>query len=231
MQRYRRRVVVLLASGLIATASMAGASVCAGDCNGDGRVRINELILAVSIALENANPSEAYCAAVDGDGDGTVRIAELITAVRHALDGCPADSSTPTPAAPTRTPTRAATEPPLDVWKPATVPLDPACTGCEEEAIATGVAHGGGEGVLLYDPAVDDAVAQWGDCLTSMLQCFRSGTGVRACVASAACPGQCKNLFADRAPADGDDLALLRVVEGVYVEVGAPCRPSPRGLP
>jgi hypothetical protein len=87
---------------------------CPGDCNGDGRVAVNELVLAVGVALEKS-PLQS-CAAVDGDADGTVRISELVTAVRRALEGC-STVSTPTPSAPPRTPTRAATEPPLDVWK------------------------------------------------------------------------------------------------------------------
>lgn len=89
MQRYWRRVVVLMVSGLLASAPMASGADCAGDCNLDGHVSIAELIIAVNIALV---APRSYCAAVDADGDGTVRIAELITAVRHALDGCPADS-------------------------------------------------------------------------------------------------------------------------------------------
>jgi hypothetical protein len=54
-----------------------------GDCNGDGRVTIDEMIVGVRIALGDAPP--ATCAAFDSDGDGAVSIAELITAVGAAL--------------------------------------------------------------------------------------------------------------------------------------------------
>lgn len=54
-----------------------------GDCNGDGRVTIDELIRAVNLAL-GALPVES-CPAADCDGDGSVRINELICAVSSAL--------------------------------------------------------------------------------------------------------------------------------------------------
>jgi len=59
---------------------------CAGDCNDDGMVAINELIIGVTIALGDA--TAAQCPALDGDADGQVVIAELISAVAAALGGC-----------------------------------------------------------------------------------------------------------------------------------------------
>ena len=59
---------------------------CAGDCNGDGMVPINELISGVNIALGNAPVST--CEAFDVNGDGEVTINELIAAVNAALNGC-----------------------------------------------------------------------------------------------------------------------------------------------
>jgi len=57
----------------------------AGDCNGDGKVLINEVILAVNIAL-NAAPMSA-CPAVDVNGDLVVQVNELIRAVNSVLQG------------------------------------------------------------------------------------------------------------------------------------------------
>ena len=59
---------------------------CAGDCNGDGTITIDELVRGVSIAL-GSNATSA-CAALDDDGDGSVAINELIRAVNAALTGC-----------------------------------------------------------------------------------------------------------------------------------------------
>jgi len=65
-----------------------GCPTCTGDCNGDGAVKIDELIRAVGIALGRSNVS--VCQSADATGDGTVSIAELVTAVTHSLNGCPA---------------------------------------------------------------------------------------------------------------------------------------------
>ncbi len=61
-------------------------AACAGDCDGDATVSINELITGVNIALGNS-PASA-CPAFDGNGDGEVAINELIAAVNVALAGC-----------------------------------------------------------------------------------------------------------------------------------------------
>jgi len=59
---------------------------CAGDCDGNRRVSIDELTLGVRIALELAAVDE--CSACDADGDGRVGIEEIVRAVGGALDGC-----------------------------------------------------------------------------------------------------------------------------------------------
>lgn len=56
-----------------------------GDCNGDGVVTIDELILGVNIAL-NLRPV-ADCPAFDTDFSGSVSVGELIAAVNVALRG------------------------------------------------------------------------------------------------------------------------------------------------
>ncbi|MGE3498076.1 MAG: hypothetical protein AB7N53_09275 [Candidatus Binatia bacterium] len=58
---------------------------CAGDCDGDGTVRIADLVNAVRIAL--GEPS-TICTAADLDADGVVAVHELVTAVGKALNGC-----------------------------------------------------------------------------------------------------------------------------------------------
>jgi hypothetical protein len=97
---------------------------CVGDCNGDGRVAIAELILGVRILLGQAALSE--CPSFDADMSGTVSIAELVQAVAAALVGCPAtpvptSSATPADTAtPTESPTP--TVPPTSTATP-TVPM------------------------------------------------------------------------------------------------------------
>jgi cysteine-rich repeat protein len=92
---------VVLAA-LLSLVPAPAAAQCPGDCDGDNRVAINELIVGVNIALGSQPIST--CPAFDINGDGSVSIAELILAVNSALNGCSAMSPTPT-ATPTATPT------------------------------------------------------------------------------------------------------------------------------
>lgn len=73
-------------------------SACAGDCNDDGQVTVDEIITLVNIALGNAPVAD--CQAGDLNHDSQVTVDEILTAVNSALNGCP-----PTVATPTQTPT------------------------------------------------------------------------------------------------------------------------------
>lgn len=64
-----------------------GPPSCAGDCDGNTTVSVNELITMVNIALGAAPVST--CTAGDLDSSGTIEINEIITAVNNALNGCP----------------------------------------------------------------------------------------------------------------------------------------------
>ena len=72
------------------------ARACPSDCDGDGTVGINELVLGVEIALGSAGTDR--CAAADIDGDGQVAIQELIAGVDAALNGCADATPTATPS-------------------------------------------------------------------------------------------------------------------------------------
>ena len=60
---------------------------CVGDCDGDGVVAINELLIGVNI-VTGAAPLSA-CRVLDQNGDGTVSVNELVRAVNNALNRCP----------------------------------------------------------------------------------------------------------------------------------------------
>ena len=62
--------------------------LCAGDCNENDAVSIDELVLGVGIAL-GSRPI-AGCTALDFDGSKKVEINELVAAVARALRGCSA---------------------------------------------------------------------------------------------------------------------------------------------
>jgi hypothetical protein len=84
---------------------MPAAAACVGDCDANGRVTIDELILGVAIVL-GSQPADA-CPALAGS-EQPADIATLVAAVANALDGCGGSASaTPTTAA-TPTPTAVA---------------------------------------------------------------------------------------------------------------------------
>lgn len=70
-----------------ATNTPPPAPACAGDCNGDGSVTIDEILLAVNIAL--GSQSGSTCLPADTNHDGNVTIDEILTAISNALNRCP----------------------------------------------------------------------------------------------------------------------------------------------
>jgi hypothetical protein len=95
------------ALGALLASGPAQAQQCVGDCNGDGMVAINELIIGVNIAL-GSQPASA-CPSFDVNGDGMVTINELIQGVNNALNGCPAVNTPTNTIPPIDTPTATAT--------------------------------------------------------------------------------------------------------------------------
>ncbi len=83
------RVWTMLLAALAAcvvSSSAADASVCVGDCRGNGRVAIADLLQGVNIALGRL---ELEACPAFANTDGAVDIAQLIRATRNALYGCP----------------------------------------------------------------------------------------------------------------------------------------------
>jgi len=70
----------------VTATTFAAPAGCAGDCNGDGAVTVDELIKGVNIALGSASLDQ--CSSFDTNGDGEVTVDELVRAVNNALTGC-----------------------------------------------------------------------------------------------------------------------------------------------
>lgn len=75
-----------IAVGLLVWTGAAIAQACPGDCDADGEVTVDELILAVNVALGVG--SVDACAAADVDQSGSVTVDEILLAVQSALVGC-----------------------------------------------------------------------------------------------------------------------------------------------
>ncbi len=74
------------------------AQACVGDCNGDGRVTVDEVVRGVTIALGQG--SVQACPNLDVDGNAQITVDELLLAVHVVLDGCvaaPTATATETP--------------------------------------------------------------------------------------------------------------------------------------
>ncbi len=76
----RQRIGIVVLVSLVALRASAGLA-CTGDCDGDRRVGVEELIRGVTILLQRG--AAQPCA-----GLATANIRELVTAVRHSAHGC-----------------------------------------------------------------------------------------------------------------------------------------------
>ncbi len=82
----RKSWTVALVAGVLCWSQAATAQPCPGDCNGDERVGVGELITGVNISLGRA--ALGVCPAFDSNGDRRVSIGELIGGVSASLNGC-----------------------------------------------------------------------------------------------------------------------------------------------
>lgn len=81
------RVSLSMSDGFVAVEAAAPASACPGDCDDDGQVTIDELVLSTRIALGDSSGART-CTAADADRDQRIEVNELVGAVSAALVGC-----------------------------------------------------------------------------------------------------------------------------------------------
>lgn len=80
-----RRLWLALGFALVCSAGTVGAqTTCAGDCNEDGSVLVDELLIGIGIALEDGSP--VACMTADSNGSGKVEIQVLFNMLRMDVD-------------------------------------------------------------------------------------------------------------------------------------------------
>ena len=121
--------------------------------------------------------------------------------------------------------------PARSVWQPATQSYAPErCSegGCEPVLEIPFTADQSVN--LTYDPGVDDAVAQWADCLEVVVSCIEKTDGAAAayprCVAESSCPAPCRTAFAKRTRGLADKEQMIAALEAVFLAPDAMCNPE-----
>jgi len=109
-------------------------------------------------------------------------------------------------------------------WVPATVAYDSECSGDKCKPAGTVSLGHFGDVEFAIQPDVDDAVAQWGDCLDSLMACMEKDGTPGDCVDRSTCPQACKQKYHESTPGDVEYLAGLDAIESLFVKEGAACR-------
>jgi hypothetical protein len=110
-----------------------------------------------------------------------------------------------------------------DVWKPTTVEPDPDCAQCTE--LGAGVVAHAGDGRILVDTEVDDPVAQWNGCASSLIRCLEDADSVDDCVHASSCPEPCIQAYDDAIDGDPTFLERIDLVDAVFFTVDGICAP------
>ncbi|MDQ6954647.1 MAG: hypothetical protein Q9M20_04310 [Mariprofundaceae bacterium] len=120
-------------------------------------------------------------------------------------------------------------------WQPTTVPYDSECVGeCLEniEEIAD-IENAHLRGVkITVRPDINDAIAQLGDCLDTIMDCVDEkddATQTTVCVAQSQCPATCKDAYAKQFNAGMTARQQLDGIETIFLVDAAVCAPREAG--
>lgn len=108
-----------------------------------------------------------------------------------------------------------------NVWQKPTKSFGDACTQNCELVTKLSAGHGRTQSLaVIYDPEIDDEIAQWGDCLQSVMRCTTSGGDIARCTADATCPVPCIAAF-EEMPGDRQS-----AFEAIFINDGGLCVPG-----
>lgn len=113
-------------------------------------------------------------------------------------------------------------------WKETTAAYSLSCADdqdCKPVAVVR-PGHGGPAVMLSYNSAVDDPVAQWGDCVQSVMACRKDGKTWRDCVGDSLCPASCIGEFSNKISDSVADDAQENIFESIFIDEGGSCVPQ-----
>ena len=107
------------------------------------------------------------------------------------------------------------------IWKSGSITPDTQCKEDCEQLSSLAPGHKGEKIQLVYNPRINDEIAQWGDCLDTVMRCKKDkNNSFRDCVSTSSCPQACKKAIKeDTRP---DDIAF----EALFINNGGLCVPQ-----
>ncbi|GAB4175662.1 MAG: hypothetical protein Kow0020_11400 [Wenzhouxiangellaceae bacterium] len=121
---------------------------------------------------------------------------------------------------------------PKTIWQATTHTFDPErCIQGQCQELLRLAPAAGETFIILSDTQVDDPIAQWSDCLSSVAICIEqeqqdSAPAILNCVRTSRCPESCRTRFEQRAAGVEDTDQLWRLFEEDFVTRGARCVPE-----
>ncbi|MDX8390512.1 MAG: hypothetical protein R8M38_08485 [Mariprofundaceae bacterium] len=120
-------------------------------------------------------------------------------------------------------------------WQPTTVPYDSECVGeCLkniEKLADIETSHLRGVKIVVR-PDINDAIAQLGDCLDTIISCVddKGDTALTTvCVAQSQCPKRCKDAYAKQFNAGMSGIQQMDGIETIFLDDRAICAPREAG--
>jgi hypothetical protein len=88
--------LLISTASYVASPAVLAEPSCVGNCGGEARVTLDDLVRGVGITLGQLSLDD--CRGFDVNADGRVTTDELVAAVEDALNGCAIKEATPTPS-------------------------------------------------------------------------------------------------------------------------------------
>jgi len=116
-------------------------------------------------------------------------------------------------------------------WQPTTEAYKVDC-GAECSVISSVTpGHKGSALPLIYNPKVNDEIAQWGDCIETVMKCVRQANTFKECVdEDVSCPAICVEKFQSKVQNITNPKRQRKIFESIFIDDGGLCVPEDREI-